>query len=132
VEPLPIEQPGALPAKSGGAMFLQVQLQEPAFVYLLWLDAEGRALPLYPWNNEELEVTDIDQPPPERRPTKLILSPLLNHSWNFGDQGGAETVVMLVRRTPLATNVKLGSLLKPLPPPARLDKPGDVMNLRIG
>src|SRR5262249_47503971 len=116
-EPLPVDQPGALPAKSGGAMFLQVQLKEPAFVYLLWLDAEGRAMPLYPWNNEELEVTDGDQPPPDRRPTKLILSPLLNRSWTFGNRGGMETVLLLARTTRLPEGTSVGGLLGSSPAP---------------
>src|SRR5205807_2109029 len=56
IDPVPIDQPGALPVVSGGAMCIDAQLDEPAFIYLVWIDSQGRALPLYPWNNETLEV----------------------------------------------------------------------------
>jgi hypothetical protein len=112
LEPVALEEPGALPVQSGGAMCLDARLEEPAHIYLVWLDSDGKALPLYPWNNERLEVTDIDQPPPERRPGKLVFSPLLGRDWPFGTQPGTETVMLLVRRTPLPADTKLGSILQ--------------------
>src|SRR4051794_16754338 len=39
VEPLAVEDPGAVPVKSGGIMSLEVQLDQPACSYLVWLDA---------------------------------------------------------------------------------------------
>jgi hypothetical protein len=111
IEPVPIEQQGALPVKSGGAMCLDAHLEQPAFVYLVWLDSEGQVLPLYPWNNERLEVMDADQTPPERRTTNLVFSPLLGHTWTFGNKPGPETVILLSRRTPLPADVKLASLI---------------------
>jgi hypothetical protein len=88
-------------------MILDVELSEPAFIYLVWINAAGEILPLYPWNNETLEVTDIQQPPPMRRATKRIFSPLLGRSWTFGDQEGAETVILLARRTSLPQGVNV-------------------------
>src|SRR5262245_17317367 len=111
IEPVPLEQAGSLPVQSGGAMVLDAQLSEPAYMYFVWLDSEGRVLPFYPWNNETLEVEDINEPPPARRPSKLVFSPLLGRAWNFGSQGGSETVLLLARRTPLPTETKLGSLI---------------------
>jgi hypothetical protein len=132
VEPVPIAQPGAAPVQSGGAMCLDAKLDEPAFIYIVWIDSEGKILPLYPWNNERLEVTDIRQPPPLRRATKLIFSPQLSHNWTFNDQPGIETVILLARRTALPEETKLADLLnrstalQPAQPPqsvaeARLD-----------
>src|SRR5439155_23003064 len=72
VEPVPVSDPGALPVQSSGAMTIDVELDEPAFIYLVWIDAEGRILPLYPWNNETLEIKDLSAPPPLRRATKRI------------------------------------------------------------
>src|SRR5262245_2638914 len=48
IEPVPVQQPGALPVVADGAMCLDAQLNQPAFIYLLWIDSERRVLPLYP------------------------------------------------------------------------------------
>jgi hypothetical protein len=111
LEPVPVEQPGAVPVQSGGAMFLDAQLNQPAFMYFVWLDSEGQVLPLYPWNNEILEIKDINESPPVRRAGKLVFSPLLGHSWTFSTRAGMETVLLLARRTPLPPEIKLGSLI---------------------
>jgi hypothetical protein len=114
VEPVSVEEPGAVPVQTGGAMCLDAQLNQPAFVYFVWLDSAGNVLPLYPWNNERLEVTDINEPPPVRRATKLVFSPLLGSNWTFGEGAGTEVVLLLARRTPLPTDIKLAELLTPL------------------
>ena len=115
IEPLAVEAAGALPARPGGVMSLQVQLSEPAYTYFVWLDCREKALPLYPWNIETLDVTDLGQPPPLRKPAKVIYSPLLGGGWEFGDKGGLETVLLLARRTPLPADVNLATIIKPLP-----------------
>jgi len=114
-EPQPVETAGATPVRTGGNMSLEVQLNQPAFSYFVWLDCAGQVLPLYPWNSQTLEVKDIKEPPPERRSTKLVYSPLLGSGWAFGEQTGMETVLLLSRRTPLPADVKLAELLAPLP-----------------
>jgi hypothetical protein len=116
-EPLAVEAPGAVPVRADGLMSLEVQFNQPAFAYLVWLDTEGRVVPLYPWNPETLEVTDVNQPPPVRRPAKVVYSPPLGGGWRFGKKGGLETVLLLARRTPLDEGTRLGPLLGPLPPP---------------
>lgn len=117
VEPLPVEAPGALPVRADGIMSLEVQLNQPAYAYLVWLDTEGQAVPLYPWNPETLEVRDVNLPPPVRRSAKVVYSPLLGGGWRFGKKGGLETVLLLARRTPLDEGMRPGPLLEPLPPP---------------
>lgn len=117
------EEPGALPVRAGGIMSLQVQLSQPAYTYLIWLDTEGKAVPLYPWNPKELEIKDIRQQPPLRQAAKLVYSPLFGGGWTFGSRGGMETVLLLARRTPLPEGTKLGSLLSPLPPADQVSDP---------
>jgi hypothetical protein len=130
VEPISVHEPSALPVRSGGAMCLDVQLNQPAYVYLVWIDSAGNIQPLYPWNNERLEITDVDQAPPERRPAKLIFSPLLGKSWSFGNHKGAETVLLLARRTPLPKHVKI-SLLIQGPVPSQIQQTTDVVDLKL-
>jgi hypothetical protein len=120
-EPVSVEKPGAVPVQSGGAMCLDAQFNQPVFVYLVWFDSAGNVLPLYPWNNQRLEVTDVNAPPPERRATKLVYSPLLGSDWTFGEDKGMEVVLLLARRTPLPANINLAELLAPLPQGFRPD-----------
>jgi hypothetical protein len=115
IEPLPIEDKGATPVRDGGIMSLEVQTNQPAFSYFVWLDCEGQALPLYPWNSQYLEVKDLSQPAPERRASNHVYSPLLGGGWTFGEASGPETVLLLVRRTPLGKDVNLADLISSLP-----------------
>ncbi len=132
LDPVPVEQSGAAPVQSGGAMCIDANLNEPGFIYIVWIDSEGKILPLYPWNNERLEVTDVNQPPPVRRAGKLVFSPLLGGNWTFGDQPGAETVVLLARRTPLAAGLEIGKMLKSEGVPSVIGSPGEVVRVELG
>lgn len=107
MEPIDVAAPGALPVQDGGAMYLEAQLDQPAFVYFVWIDCRGKVLPLYPWNNEQLEITDLKQPPPVRRATDRVFSPLLGRDWQFGEGPGLETVVLLARREALSDPAEL-------------------------
>jgi hypothetical protein len=115
VEPLLVTEEGALPVQAGGVMSLQVQMSEPAYCYLVWLDTRQQVLPLYPWNTVTVEVRDLAEPPPLRQPAKTIYSPLLGGGWTFGEHHGMDTVLLLARRTPLPKEVNLATLIKPLP-----------------
>lgn len=130
---LRVEEPGALPVRSSDWMSVEVHLNQPAFTYLVWLDCNGQAVPLYPWNYDRIEVTDVNQPPPRRRPAKVIFSPTLGTAWKFGERGGLETVLLLARRTPLGEGIRLGSLLGTLPTaPVRLHDELAVLGLGGG
>src|SRR5947209_14585416 len=96
-------------------MTVEVHYNQPAFTSLVWLDGEGQAIPLYPWNYDSIEVKDLNQPPPTRRPSKVVISPTLGTGWKFGQQGGLETVLLLARRTPLSEGTRLGALLGTVP-----------------
>jgi hypothetical protein len=130
-EMAPIEQPGTLPVESDGAMSLQVRLNQPGYVYLVWIDPEGKVHPLYPWNNESLEVTDIHATPPTRRPSTLVFSPLLSRTFTFGSAGGTETILLMARRTPLSESVNIGSLLESVPPPVAADRPAELAVITV-
>lgn len=130
-EPVSVEEPGALPVEEGGAMVLEVQLDQPAFVYLVWIDSAGRIKPLYPWNNESIEVTDLDEARPVRRATNRIFSPLLGRDWTFEAGSGMETVLLLVNHSPLPKDVKLGELLREMPP-GTLSQPAELAVLELG
>ncbi|MCI0460476.1 MAG: DUF4384 domain-containing protein [Gemmataceae bacterium] len=115
-EILPVDEAGALPVRAGDRMQLEVRFNQPALPYVVWLDCEGRVVPLYPWNIDDAEVEDANLPPPAMRPTRVMLSPMtIGKGWKFGKQGGLETVLLLARRSRLGEDVRLGSLLGPVP-----------------
>jgi hypothetical protein len=132
LDPIPVEQTGAAPVKSGGAMCIDASLNEPGFIYIVWINSEGQVLPLYPWNNERLEVTDVNERAPERRAGKLIFSPLLGGNWTFSDKPGMETVVLLARRKPLSEGVEIGNLLSSTGVPTVINDSSEVVRITLG
>jgi hypothetical protein len=130
-EPVTLNTPGALPARTGGAMYLEAQLEKPAFVYLIWIDAAGELKPLYPWNNESIEITDFDQPPPVRRATNRVFSPMLGRDWALDGPPGLETVLLLARETALPPAVTFSELLSDLPQPHKPERPDEFSTFSV-
>jgi hypothetical protein len=107
-----IEEPGVAPVRAGDKMHLTVRFNQPACTYLIWLDSHGKATPLYPWNQDSIEVKEVAERPPDCQPVKIIFSPMtIGSGWEFDHQSGLETVLLLARRTPLGENVRFGTLL---------------------
>jgi hypothetical protein len=112
-----VEDPGALPARHGDRVHLEARLNQSAYVYLLWVDGEGKVRPLYPWNND----LGLNASPPEQAPRAVVFSPMphadgRNKGWKLDHQDGLETVLLLASRTPLPRDVDLGRLIGQLPP----------------
>src|SRR5262245_57908836 len=97
-EMIAIEDSGAVPVRAGARMSLQIDFNQPMYAYLVWLDSQGQVVPLYPWNNDRVEVVDLNQPPPTRTPAKVVMSPSVGGGWVFGQRGGMEAVLVLARR----------------------------------
>jgi predicted Ser/Thr protein kinase len=109
-----VDEAGALPVCNGEWLQVEVQLNQPAHVYLLYLDGEGLVTPFYPWNdNEKRELrAKLTDPPPRRPPTDLVYSPRgKGWGWRVEGPSGLETVLLLAGRTPLPPEVSLGRLI---------------------
>jgi serine/threonine protein kinase len=104
-----VRRSGALPVRNGEQVQLEVSLNQPAHLYLLWIDSEGDLAPLYPWNRgNKLEVTDPKAPPPVVGPVASLRSPPgEGQGWKMAGPSGLETVVLLARRTPLPADFSL-------------------------
>jgi hypothetical protein len=114
--------PGALPARAGDQIRVEVRLNQPAHVYLLALGAQGGVTPLYPWHRDagHLDGT-VDDPPPAVPPQSEVVWPTMESELGLplDDRDGLETVLLLARREPFASS--LAGLIGPLPlPPAPL------------
>jgi hypothetical protein len=118
---VPIDRPGALPARQRELLRIEVKLDRPACSYLLLLTSQGNVVPLYPWNEgPEIEVLDVDSPPPVRIEQNWANPRQANTGWPLDDKPGLETLLLLVREGPLPAGLKLRQLLGEVPAKAPL------------
>ena len=104
---LRVDQPGALPLRAGDAVRIEATTNRPAYLYLVWIDENGIALPVYPWQPGHWERRATS----DKLTTTLVFPPENPN----GDEGGfknegsagMETVVLLARDTPLPPKVAL-------------------------
>ena len=135
---LRVQEPGALPVGNGEHLTLEVRLNQPAFVYLLWLDSEGGITPLHPWNpGGDIEVERLTAPP--RTTACQVLHaprPLPNgvpSGYKMEGRSGLETLLLLARRTPVPMDVNLAERLgQLLPAPYETDREVVVRGLDRG
>jgi serine/threonine protein kinase len=95
-------QPGALPLRTGDSIQVTVRLSRPAYPYLVWLDSQGRATPLYPWQDDDWHK----RPMSEARRDRLV--------WQGDDlrdtPTGIESLLLLVRESPLPAGADVAGL----------------------
>jgi hypothetical protein len=103
-----LNQPGVLPLKPGDRFAVEAEISPPAYLYILWIDADGSVDPVYPWRRG-----NWDNPLPEEKPVEQVRRPVLSDRPFGGTLGikesaqGMETLVMLARKTPLPHGVDL-------------------------
>src|SRR5262249_9155572 len=92
---------------------VELGMDRPLYVYLLWVNTAGKVAPVYPWRNWHWD----ERPAEERRVTRLGLPDKAPDVGYEMDEGitGMETGVLLARPTPLPHDVDLASLLLGLP-----------------
>lgn len=101
---LTITDPGALPVRNGDQVHLEASLNRPAYLYLLWIDSEGK-------------VTRLDDVTAGATPRNELHSPAqLGQGWEMIGAPGLETIVLLAAEKPLAANDDLAILIGTLPP----------------
>src|SRR5262249_47149480 len=106
-----IEMPGALPARPGELVHIEVQLKQPAYSYILLLDSQGAVNPLYPWK----PGSSLANSPVPPLATEVHSPPQLDRGWALDDNSGLETVLLLARRTPLPAGYDLSGKIGKLP-----------------
>jgi serine/threonine protein kinase len=107
-----VEDPRTLPVLPGEQVRLEVQLNQPAYAYLLWLDSQGQVVSLHPWSNHQFGPR-----PTEETEQETVQSPAaLDEGWPMKGPGGLETALLLVRRTRLPADTDLAALIGRLPP----------------
>jgi hypothetical protein len=108
-----VDEAEALPVRPGDLVSLEGRLSQPAYVYLLWLDGQGKTFSFWPWLDRQ-----FGSRPPSEVPLATVLSPeALGKGWPIRGPGGLETALLLARRTPLpAGTTVLPGVIGRLPP----------------
>lgn len=115
-----IFEEGAVPVSAVDRLCIDVRLNQPAFVYLLWINSEGVAEPVYPWKPGRWD----ERPSKEQRTTVLKLPDADPHvGWPIRGPAGLETVVVLAREERLSPTFDLQELLSNLPEENALEDP---------
>jgi hypothetical protein len=86
---------------------IEAEVSRPAYLYVLWIDSQGKALPVYPWKPGCWEEYPAKEEPTDR----LSLPEQRNRGWPMGGGPGMETVVLLGRDGPLPPELDLTQLL---------------------
>jgi hypothetical protein len=109
---LPLDQAGAVPLRPGDQVRLQANLKSPAYAYVIWIDTEGHAIPMYPWldgewgkrPDREVPVTSVSLPHPADQGFPMKGPP------------GTEMLMLLARHEPLPSDLEIAELLRVVPP----------------
>jgi hypothetical protein len=114
-ESLWLRDPGALPLRAGDEVRVVAKLNRPAYLYVLWIDAGGKAVPLYPWIDGDWQRRREEKPAAE-----LKLPEQTDQAYPI-EPGppGLEVVLLLAREVPLPQDVSLAGLLGDLEPRCR-------------
>jgi hypothetical protein len=113
----------AFPLRSGDQVRVLVQLNQPAYVYLVWLDGHGTAMPVFPWSQGRWEHRSEEEQPS----AYLALPRDLDRGWVMNvHEDGLESLLLLVRRLPLPRDVQLREILQEIPYPPLRQLPGAV------
>jgi serine/threonine protein kinase len=99
---LPITDPGALPVRNGEQVHLEASLNRAAYLYLLWIDSEGK-------------VTRLDDVTGHAPRSELHSPAKLDQGWEMIGAPGLETIVLLAAEKPLAADTDLATLIGTLP-----------------
>ncbi len=108
-----IDAPDVLPLKPGDGIAVEAEINPPAYLYIVWIDADGSVDPVYPWKPGHWE----DRPAQEQPVTRLR-----RPEDSFFPMGpstpGMETLVLLARETALPADVDLRAELGQVRPQA--------------
>jgi hypothetical protein len=105
-----IRLPEAVPLTGRDWMRIEARLNRPAYLYVIWIDTEGKATPIYPWQDDDW----TKRPPDEQAQDRLSLPEKAGELAPLAPgPAGIETVLLLARETALtnAENTALPGLL---------------------
>ena len=108
---LALNQPGALPVENSDQIRVEANSDRPAYMYLVWIDSQGKAIPVYPWTPGNWD----DLPTLQQPVARLSLPEAVDRGWPMEGAAGMETLLLLARDEPLSGELDLASLFADLP-----------------
>jgi serine/threonine protein kinase len=114
---LRLHNPWALPLRPNDWIRIEAQMNRPAYLYVVWIDTDGKATPLWPWKKNDWAKLPAAQIPRDRLalPESESGHDIMPLS---GGPPGIESLLLLTRDTPLtaAENAEVTRILsRPLP-----------------
>jgi hypothetical protein len=106
---------GALPLRAGDHMRVEAETDRPAYLYVIYLDAQGEASPLFPWRKYNWDGRRAEE---KRDRLRLPEDPLKDAAPLEPGPSGIEAVLLLARDEPLSAEEvgQLRRLFKKAPP----------------
>jgi hypothetical protein len=109
--------PDAAPVRYKEWLHLETRLNQPAYVYVLWVDGKGVVTPLYPWNVGKLVHKTLPDTVPPQDPAAVVHSPThRDEGWPEDETQGLDTMLLLARKTPLPQEVLLAEVIGEVSP----------------
>jgi hypothetical protein len=98
---LHLDDPGALPLRPlQDYVRIEARLNRPAFLYLVWVDTEGKASLIHPWDEEQ------DRRPEDEQPLQELFWPSPQTASKLGGgPAGTESLILLARDERLPAEV---------------------------
>jgi hypothetical protein len=90
----------ALPLRPNDWIRIEAEMHPPAYLYVVWIDTDGKVTPLWPWEDGDWTRLPGDQAPRDR----LTLPDLVKGEAVMplsGGPPGIESLLLLARETPL-------------------------------
>jgi serine/threonine protein kinase len=106
---------GAMPLRYGDQIRIEAKTNRPAYLYLVWINTEGEAVPVYPWTPKTPWKSEYWKPRPTETPIDTLELPKEPGGWPIESGKGLETIVLLARDEALPATVQLDTLFSGLP-----------------
>lgn len=103
----PIEAPEIRPVRNDELVRIQVRLNKPAYIHLVWIDSIGKPSVIY--------SPRVAGPP---KPLQTLIRPEGIAGYPLKGKSGLESLMLLVRKSPLPADFDLLSTIGTLPPAA--------------
>lgn len=111
-----LDENGALPARMGELVRIDLTLSRPGHVYVVWLSNQGDLTPLHPWNGDRLKSLDVNALPEyDTKQQDVACPPTPTLGWKMDDSAGLESILVLARTEPLTKGERLSTIIGDVP-----------------
>jgi serine/threonine protein kinase len=108
---LSLTEPSALPLRQGDQIRVEASVDRPAYLYLIWVGSDGKALPVYPWKAGDWSA----RVGAEHQTAALSLPERIDGGWELEGGPGMETLVLLAREQPFPEGTAIRDFFADLP-----------------